>query len=57
VERYREHRDALRELGAINAQLLHLWRLEQRNRKRGESASKLKKGRRKPHRRRRKSSR
>ena len=34
VKRCREHLDALRELGAINAQLLHLWRLEQRNRKR-----------------------
>jgi len=32
VDRCREHLDALRELGAINAQLLHLWRKEQRNR-------------------------
>ena len=32
VQRWREHFDALRELGAINAQLLRLWRQEQRER-------------------------
>ena len=54
VERYREHRDALYELGAINAQLLRLWRQEQRNRKNSvKTTCKTKTARHKPRRRQR----
>lgn len=51
VKRCREHLDALRELGAINAQLLHLWRLEQRSRKPAKPIREAKSTRRKSRRR------
>jgi len=46
VHRWREHFDALRELGAINAQLLRLWRQEQRERSRKTSSKKAQRPRR-----------